>query len=241
MSTQLPDACQVAWWTTSWLRGHVVADQVLDALRDMGVDGGWLDLLAGLRRSGATGVGIALPIDGDPLGLGGPPSFNAAALEAGSAGVAAAAGLGLGPDEVDASTWWRRAEARPRQVPDIGEAGRALRLAFTTTATALADLDVARWRPEVADELMELGRSARGRPALHTPPPGTPPACAQLAATGARAARIVELAVADDGAAVSAYEIGARREALRPLEQAARRALVAACSTEAWPPDQDPN
>ncbi len=74
------------------------------------------------------------------------------------------------------------------------------------------------------------------RPALQAPP-GIPPTCAQLAATGARAARIVELAVADDGAAVSAYEIGARREALRPLEQAARRALVAACSTEAWPPD----
>ena len=35
VSTQLPDAGLVAWWTTSWLRGHVVADQVLDALRDM--------------------------------------------------------------------------------------------------------------------------------------------------------------------------------------------------------------
>ncbi len=62
------------------------------------------------------------------------------------------------PTRWTASTWWRRAEAAPRQVPDIGEADRALRLAFTTTATALADLDVARWRPEVADELMELGR-----------------------------------------------------------------------------------
>jgi len=46
----------------------------------------------------------------------------------------------------------------------------------------------------------------------------------------------VELALDDDGAAVSAYEIATRRDALRPLEQAARRALVAACSPEVWPP-----
>lgn len=236
MSTDLPDACRVAWWTTSWLRGHVVADQALDALRDMGVDGGWLDLLTELRRSGTTGVGIALPVDGDPLGLGGPPAFNAAALEAGSALVAGEGRLGLLPDEVDGSTWWRRAEAAPRWVPDIGEADRGLRLAMTTTATALADLDVARWRPEVADELMELGRSGRGSPGALATPAGIPPACAQLATAGARAARIVELALADDGGSVSAYEIGARREALRPLEQAARRALVAAGSPEAWPP-----
>ncbi|GAA2118767.1 hypothetical protein [Nocardioides bigeumensis] len=231
MSTRLPDAGLVAWWTTAWLRGHVVADQVLDALRWMGVDGGWTALLADLRAAGATGVGIALPVEGDPLGLGGPPAFNALALESGSALVAGEAGLGLWQDEVDASTWWRRAEAAPRSVPDVGEADRGLRLALTTTANALADLDVARWRPEVADELMDLRR-----PALRPPPRGVPPACAQLAAGGARAARIVALAMDDDGGAVSASEVEVRRAALLPLERASRRALVAACSPEAWPP-----
>ena len=35
---------------------------------------------------------------------------------------------------------------------------------------------------------------------------------------------------------MSAYEIETRRAALRPLDRAARRALVAACSPEVWPP-----
>jgi hypothetical protein len=75
------------------------------------------------------------------------------------------------------------------------------------------------------------------RPALDPPPPGVPAACGRLAAHGLRAARIVALAGRDDGAAISAYEIESRRAALRPLDQAARRALVAACSPEAWPPE----
>jgi hypothetical protein len=127
---------------------------------------------------------------------------------------------------------WQRMAADRRQVPDLGEADRTLRRVLSTTADALADLDVARWRPEVADELMDLRR-----PALDPPPPGVPAACGGLAARGLRAARVVALAGRDDGAAISAYEIESRRAALRPLDQAARRALVAACSPEAWPPD----
>jgi hypothetical protein len=50
---------------------------------------------------------------------------------------------------------------------------------------------------------------------------------------------IVEVALEDDGGAVTAYEIASRRDALRPLERAGRRALVAACSPEVWPPDRD--
>jgi len=63
-----------------------------------------------------------------------------------------------------------------------------------------------------------------------------PPRCVDLAARGLQAAEIVELALEDDGGAVTAYEIETRRAALRPLERAARRALVAACSPEVWPP-----
>jgi hypothetical protein len=47
---------------------------------------------------------------------------------------------------------------------------------------------------------------------------------------------IVELALEDDGGAVSSYEVESRRGALVPLERAGRRALVAACSPEVWPP-----
>jgi hypothetical protein len=87
-----------------------------------------------------------------------------------------------------------------------------------TAANALADLDVARWRPEVADELMDLRR--RRVPAA---PPGVPARCAELAGRALQAIGIAELALADDGGALSA------------TAAELRRALVAACSPEAWP------
>jgi hypothetical protein len=52
---------------------------------------------------------------------------------------------------------------------------------------------------------------------------------------------IVELALEDDGGALTAHEIAQRREALVPLDRAGRRALVAACSPEVWPPPSDPS
>ena len=231
MTTTLPDAAVLAWWCTAWLRGHVVTDLLLDAVGDARPVG-LIDLLVEVRRAGATGAGLALPVEGDPLGLGGPPAFNAAALTAGSAVVFAEAHAGLVPVRETDGVDWQRFTAQPRQLPDVGEADRGLRGALTASAAALADLDVGRWRPEVADELIDLRRPGP----IDPPPPGTPPVCARLAVRGLQAARIVGLALDDDGAAVSAYEISTRRDALRPLEQAARRALVAACSPEVWPP-----
>ena len=67
-------------------------------------------------------------------------------------------------------------------------------------------------------------------------PVGTPSVCPPLAARGLRALWIVELALADEGGAVSSYEIEQRTAALRPLAAAGRRAVVAACSPEVWPP-----
>ncbi|MDH2415748.1 hypothetical protein [Nocardioides sp. CER19] len=242
----LPLALRTAWWATAWLRGHVVTDLLLDAV--IGDDAthvvGGLDalglgqdaaesLLAGLARiraEGATGFGVALPVEGDLVGLGGPPPFNAAALEAGEAVVVSGAWIGLVPVRVGAAVTWHAHRAERRQLPDIGEADRTLRRELPSAADALADLDVARWRPEVADRLMNL----RHRPHV-TPPPGVPSRCAELAARALQAAEIVDIALEDDGGAVSAYEISARRDALLPLDRAARHALVAAGSPEAWP------
>src|SRR5690606_39201356 len=101
MNVALPQVCAVAWWSTAWLRGHVVTDDLLDALGELGrlhvfraaptADGDLTDcegrsalpFLASLRRRGATHVSITLPVDGDLLGLGGPPAFNTDALMAG--------------------------------------------------------------------------------------------------------------------------------------------------------------
>ena len=76
MSTPLPLCAETAWWLTGWLRGVVPGDDLLDGVPVS------LDLAADLRASGATGVGLALPVPGDPLGLGGPPEFNVAAQAA---------------------------------------------------------------------------------------------------------------------------------------------------------------
>jgi hypothetical protein len=237
----LPVSARLSWWATSWLRGHVVLDLVLDAvLADdathvvaglPGVEGsvGLGRALSEIRVGGAPGFGLALPEPGDPVGIGGPPAFSAAALEAEEAVVAGS--FGLVPRRVGAAVEWTAYVAAPRQLTDVGEADRGLRRALQDTATSLAALDVARWRPEAADALMDLHH----RPALQ-PPPGTPARCADLAARALQARAIVALALEDDGGALSAAETASRRAALQPLGSAARRGLVAACSSEVWPP-----
>jgi hypothetical protein len=248
----LPAAVRLAWWGTAWLRGHVVADHLIDAVVDQDAthlvafaDSGAEPLVTGLgrlRSAGADALGAAFPAEGDPVGLGGPVAFNAAALEAGEAVVAVDAAafvvLGLVPARVGAAVTWSVMDAERRQLPDVGEADRALRSALPEAADALAGLEVAQWRPEVADRLMaELDKRVRHRPRL-VAPPGVPPRCVELAARGLQALEIVELALEDDGGALTALEAEARRAALLPLGRAGRRALVAAASPEVWPPDQ---
>ncbi len=240
--TSLPDAARLAWWGTAWLRGHVVTDLLLDAVtgadavhevRDAAAGSPpmtLLDALLDVRNGGGDSLGLALPVEGDLLGLGGPAALNIDALEVGEAAVSGTAGIALVPHRVGRAVLWRMHTASRRQLPDVGEADRGLRAALLESANALAALDVARWRPEVADELMDLRRVT----ALDAPD-GTPPRCVELAGRGLRCEVIAELALADDGGAVTTMEMTARRNALRPLEYAARRAVVAACSPEVWP------
>lgn len=244
MTSLLPPSARLAWWGTSWLSGHVVTDFLVDAVLDgdathavaglPGADGTetLVGALARLRALGATGFGAAFPAEGDPVGLGGPPAFNADALEAAEAVVVGGTGLGLVPHRTGAAIVWTVHPAERRQLPDVGEADRELRAALLTSAESLARLDVARWRPEVADQLMNL----RHRPPV-TAPPGVPVRCVDLAGRGLQATGIVDLALEDEGGAVTAYEIEERRAALLPLARAGRRALVAAFSPEVWPPD----
>ncbi|WP_426244440.1 hypothetical protein [Nocardioides sp. LHG3406-4] len=240
--TSLPDAARLAWWGTAWLRGYVVTDLLLDAVTGAdavhevrGAEGHeapmtLVDALLDVRNGGGDSLGLALPIEGDLLGLGGPAALNLDAVEVGEAAVSGAAGIALVPRRVGRAVLWRMHPAAPRQLPDVGEADRGLRAALLESANALAALEVARWRPEVADELMDLRRVT----ALDAPD-GTPTRCIDLAGRGLRCEAIVDLALADDGGAVTTAEMTARRDALRPLERAARRAVVAACSPEGWP------
>lgn len=243
MTTGLPlDSARLAWFVSAWLRGDVAPDDVLDAVvgQDaahdvIGLDGSepvpLVLALGRIRASGAESAGLALPWPGTSAGLGGPAEFNTAAMDAGEAVVLSGAGLGLVPHRAGAGVVWRCLPAHRRQLVDLGEADRGLRASMAQTATALATLDVARWRPEVAEELMNL----RHRPSYESPP-GTPPRAVELAGRAVQALGIVDLALADTGGARTAYEIDERERTLRPLGDAARAALVAACSPECWPP-----
>ena len=100
-----------------------------------------------------------------------------------------------------------------------------MRTLLPQVADGLAGLEVARWRPEVADELTALRRE----PDLDVPP-GMSTRAQRVLGLGSRCRRIVELALEDDGSALTAAEADRRRALLLPLERAARRAVVAACS-----------
>jgi hypothetical protein len=231
----LEESAVLALWLTAWLRGEVSLDDARDAVvgpdaaHDVaGGDGAMTPFILAVgawRSMGATGASLALPVPGDPLGLAGPPGFNAEALEAGQAVVLLGAGVGLVPVRAGAGVVWRTLPAAPLPPSEgVPAAEHALRRALSASADRLVDLDVARWRPEVADELMDL------RKPLTLPVPATLPGRAQaLLALASRCRRITALALADDGGSVTAREADVRREALLPLDAAARRAVVAAC------------
>ena len=232
--------CGWRWWGTAWLRGHVVADHLIDAVVDRRRDapGG----RAGRRRRAADHRRSAGC--GPPARPRSAPRCRRRATRSGSAARRRSTPRPSRPGEArgrstrraSACTGWcrtgwarrspgRSLAAERRQLPDVGEADRALRSALLEAADALAALDVARWRPEVADRLMNL----RHRPPVAAPP-GVPPRCVELAARGLQALAIVELALEDDGGALTAAEADARRRRCCPLGRAGRRALVAACS-----------
>jgi hypothetical protein len=238
VSTQLPLSAGFAVWFSAWVAGAVSLDDARDAIvgddaahHVAGLPGEEAAVplilaLGRLRSAGTTGAGIALPVPGDPLGLAGPNAFNVDALEAGEGVVLDGADIGLVPHRAGAGVVWAcHPVISRRQVPDPSEADTSLRRAVLEAANTLADLEVARWRPEVADALMSLRGTAD-----FAFPQGMAPRAVKLVSLSTRCRTIVDLALEDDGGAISAHEADRRRAALAPLDHAARRGLVAACS-----------
>ena len=198
--------------------------------------------LGRLRARGITGLRLVLPEPGDPIGLPGPTSFTAAAIEAGSAVV------GVGPADVPAyallpttarvegagdAVRWDVVEVdhvlAPAGLPTLSEADRTLAETMAASTAELTALDVARGRDDVALRLRMLERSLRDIDL-----PATLPARAQrLVATASRLLGVLDIAAETDGAAVTAAEAARRSAALRPLRTATRYALCAAYSAAA--------
>ncbi len=180
-----------------------------------------------LRRAGGREAYLALPVPGHPVGLAGPPAFNEAALDAGEAVVVGGAAIGLVPAYVGPAVQWQALPADPPPPADLGEADRTLRAALIEAAQALASLDVARWKPEIADELIDIRRIGTGRG--DDLAPGYDGRAVRTAATARRCLAIADAALADDGGAITVVDADARRRAVLDLATAARQALVAAC------------
>jgi hypothetical protein len=233
-----------AAWTSAWLAGEAAYDDVVGRVTGddephrvtalPGVEGeqplGWA--LPVLRERSPEGIRTVLPVAGDPRGLPGPGPFTTAALAAGEAVVGR--GIGLVPlvtshgsvqDRTECVLW--RAYVITEPTPDpltVAEAEYDLTAATRDAASALAALDVASWRPEVAGELARMRRGVT--PDL---PPGHEARAVRLLASADRLSAVLDLARADSpGSAVNGAEARARDDALRPLVTAVRRARLAA-------------
>jgi len=239
-------SARLVGWANAWLAGHVSLDDAVDSV--VGHDGALFRLLepdgaervertalalASLRSRRTTALRLVLPVPGDPAGLPGPREFNLAALSAGEAALTVdGSPLGFVPtpstvDGLSEVVW----QAYPvtavwgHGLPSLSEAERGLHETLREATDVLLRLDVARWRPEVADALRDLRDGAGAEDAL---PPGYPPRARRVLVLARRVGAITELAVADHGAAVSAGEMAVRTATLRPLAEASRRAEVAA-------------
>lgn len=220
---------------------QIIATDAVHRIAELPGENGPVGLTLGLgrlRALGVTGLRLALPIAGHPLGLSGPPEFNARALAAGQAVLTVGgATLGLVPEvyeagpagDVHVEVVWRCLPVRdapPADVPSLGEAERELAEALRDATEALARLDVAGAGPAAQAALEAYrARAARGREVLA---PGYPPRAVRVLELAQRVAALVEIAGDGHGAAVSASQIAARAELLRPVERTARRAQVAA-------------
>ncbi|WP_279580653.1 hypothetical protein [Fodinicola feengrottensis] len=239
-------------WLRSWRTGLVPYDDVVSAV--LGEDGEHevADLpgaahavplpyaLKELSRISPDSIRLVMPVPGDPRGLPASSGLARAGLAVGE--VVRCPEFGLIPEvtsrESGSGVQWETVVWRchpivfdplnPLPLVDdfctVGEAEMQLAQALLQTTDLLVDLDVARWRPELADALMDLRKAGRS----HELPPGYSPRAERVLHRAELVAGIVDLAGEDDGGATSTQEANLRAQALRPLAAAARQARLAA-------------
>jgi hypothetical protein len=237
-------------WVRAWRAGLIPYDDVIDELEasedqlyaeagEPEVEAPLRERLAGLSALHPDEIRLVLPAPGDPRGLPGPGTpFTGRALVTGEAVLAGAIGLvpevrthvsGSG-DSFATVVWWSHplpSTPAPMLELSAAEAEAELAGALAQATTALTDLDIAQWRPELAGALADLRRHDDGREL----PPVFNPRARRLYARASLLDRVLALAdrVAPSGA-VNAFEAQQREKALRPLTTACRQAMVAACN-----------
>ncbi|MFG1947574.1 hypothetical protein [Nonomuraea sp. NPDC048826] len=214
-------------WGNAWLTGHIGLDEAADHVEAVGGPAvvGEVPLrkyLANLRSGGLSGFRLALPAPGDPLGLSGPPGFNSAAVDAGQAAIAVLddTRIGLVPSlDLRGSSYVGVKldvhDSGPvrQDLPSVAEAERELSDAMRQATAALAAAGgPARERPRDVDGGGELA-------------PGYPARAHRVSVLATRLGAALRLA---EERGLTSGEIATRGEALRDLDRAVRRAIVAA-------------
>ena len=248
-----PRSALLAAWGNAWLAGdaglpelvaRVTAYDDLHTVTGLAVDDLPLErAVARLRAAGVTRLRVVLPAPGDAVGLPGPGPFTSAALLA-SEGVLAlredGSGTGLVPTlvshgspfdgTVTTVTWatWEVAAAPVDPGPWLHDAEHDLRRGLLECVGALRDLDVARWRPDVAEALADLRSQARRGLDADELPDGYPTRARDLLVQARSLAAVLQLAHQDSGGAVDTREAAGREAALRELGRLVRRARLAA-------------
>ena len=247
-----PRSALLAAWGNAWLAGDAGLPELVqrvgahdDAHTVTGLSADDLPLeraVARLRAAGVARMRLVLPVPGDALGLPGPGAFTTAALSA-SEGVLAlrddGTGTGLVPGlqshgspfdgTVTTVTWtaYDVVAAGPDPGPFLHEAEHDLRRGVVECACVLRDLDVARWRPDVAGALSDLRRQARAGLDEDELPGGYPQRARALLVQARQLAGVLHLAGQDIGGALDTREAAGREQALRELGRLVRRARVA--------------
>ncbi|HEU0102935.1 MAG TPA: hypothetical protein VFR07_11515 [Mycobacteriales bacterium] len=255
-----PRSALLAAWGAAWLAGDASLPELLErvcAHDDVHTVTGLADAVlpldravARLRAAGTSRLRVVLPAPGDLVGLPGPGAFTRAAVEA-SEGVLFlrpdGAGTGLVPtltahgspfDGTVTTVDWAAYDvdaAGPDPGPFLHDAEHDLRRGVLEVATALQDLDVARWRPEVAEALADLRRQARSGIGEDELPGGYPPRARDLLVRARQLGAVVQLALQDQGGAIDTRESLERERALRSLGGLVRRARVAAYNSYGVP------
>ncbi len=234
----IPAAARMVCWLNGWITGRTSADAAISGiaagdstLSFRGFEESDLApamLLGEIRRRRVSRSSLALPYPGDPVGLGGPPDFNATAVEAGQAVILWDLELGMVPSPDGVKAVWAAGPAYPPSyLPDVASAERALGECLISVASRLADLDVASWSPDAADALLNLRTAGSWDASMIF----ASPAAANLVTRGLRCKEIVRIALHGDGGSLTAFDAARRRRALAPLRETAHLAVVAGCSS----------
>ncbi|HVE74369.1 MAG TPA: hypothetical protein VNA30_04665 [Mycobacteriales bacterium] len=255
-----PRSALLSAWASAWLAGdcslldavaHAAAYDDAHGVLGMGPDELHLEQVLGrLRASGVVRFRVVLPVPGDIVGLPAPGPFSVAAVDA-AEGVLAlrsdGTGTGLVPaveahgsalDGTVTTTTWTAYDvvcAGPDPGPFLHDAEHDLRTGVAACAELLAELDVARWRPEVATALQDLRRRAAVGIDEDELPGGYPARARRLLGQARQLAGVLSLANQDHGSALDTRQMAGRERALRDLEQLVRRAQVAAYNAYADP------